>query len=82
MPVYPVFDSAETKYHSNCFEMKEGKFTFESGTPPDYFNSDGQKWNSPVYDVGNLKKENYKYLMREPLQRLPPDTSNCRFRIS
>lgn len=63
MPVYPVFDSAETKYHANCFEMKEGKFTFESGTPPDYFNSDGQKWNSPVYDVENLKKGNYKYLI-------------------
>lgn len=63
MPVYPVFDSAETKYHANCFEMKDGKFTFESGTPPDYFNSDGQKWNSPVYDVENLKKENYKYLI-------------------
>lgn len=63
MPVYPVFDSAETKYHANCFEMKDGEFTFESGTPPDYFNNDGQKWNSPVYDVENLKKENYKYLI-------------------
>ena len=64
MPVYPVFNSAETKYHSDCFEMKNGKFTFESGTPPDYFNSDGQKWNSPVYDVENIKKNNYKYLIK------------------
>ena len=63
MPVYPVFDSAETKYHPECFEMKNGKFTFESGTPPDYFNSEGQKWNSPVYNVKNLKKDNYKYLI-------------------
>jgi len=43
MPVYPTFDSAETKYHPECFEMKNGEFTFEAGTPPDYFNSDGQK---------------------------------------
>ena len=62
MPVYPVFDSAETKYHPECFEMKRGKFTFEAGTPPDYFNSDGQKWNSPVYNVENMKKNNYTYL--------------------
>ena len=63
MPVYPVFNSAETKYHPECFEMENGKFTFESGTPPDYFNSDGQKWNSPVYNVENIKKDNYEYLI-------------------
>ena len=48
MPVYPAFDSVETKNHPECFEMKNGQFTFEAGTPPDYFNSDGQKWNCPV----------------------------------
>lgn len=63
MPVYPVFNSAETKYHPECFEMENGEFTFESGTPPDYFNSDGQKWNSPVYNVENIKKDNYQYLI-------------------
>ena len=64
MPVYPVFNSAETKYHPECFEMENGEFTFESGTPPDYFNSDGQKWNSPVYNVENMKKDNYKYFIK------------------
>ena len=64
MPVYPVFDSAETKYHPECFEMKDGKFTFEAGTPPDYFNSDGQKWNSPVYNVENMRKDNFEYLIK------------------
>ena len=63
MPAYPVFDSAETKYHSECFEMRDGKFIFEAGTPPDYFNNDGQKWGNPVYDVENIKKDNYKYLI-------------------
>lgn len=63
MPVYPVFDSAETKYHPECFEMEKGEFTYESGTPPDYFNEDGQKWHSPVYNVENMKKDNYKYLV-------------------
>ena len=63
MPVYPTFNSAETMYHPECFKMKNGKFTFEAGTPPDYFNSEGQKWNSPVYDVENMKKDNFKYLV-------------------
>lgn len=64
MPVYPVFYSVETEYHPECFEMENGEFTFESGTPPDYFNSDGQKWGSPVYNVENMKKDNYQYLVK------------------
>ncbi|MBP3708205.1 MAG: 4-alpha-glucanotransferase [Clostridia bacterium] len=63
MPVYPVFDSAETMFHPDCFEMADGKFTFEAGTPPDYFNSKGQKWNSPVYNIENIKKDNYEYMV-------------------
>lgn len=64
MPVYPVFDSVETRYYPEYFEMKDGKFTFEAGTPPDYFNQNGQKWNSPVYNVENIKKDKYKYLTK------------------
>ena len=64
MPVYPAFNSAETKYNPECFEMKKGQFTFEAGTPPDYFNSEGQKWKSPVYNVENMKKHKYKYLVK------------------
>lgn len=64
MSVYPVFDSAETKYHPECFEMKNGKFTFEAGTPPDYFNNDGQKWGNPVYNIEFMKKDKYKYLIK------------------
>ena len=63
MPVYPNFNSVETKYHSDCFEMKNGRFIFEAGTPPDYFNSDGQKWNCPVYNIENMKKDNFQYLV-------------------
>ena len=64
MPVYPVFESIETVYHPECFEIVNKKFTFEAGTPPDYFNSEGQKWNSPVYNVENIKKDNYQYLVK------------------
>ena len=64
MPVYPVFDSVETKYHPECFEMENGSFSYEAGTPPDYFNENGQKWNSPVYNISNIKKDNYSYLIK------------------
>ena len=64
MPVYPAFESVETKYHPECFEMENGEFTFEAGTPPDYFNSDGQKWGSPVYNVERMKQDNYQYLVK------------------
>ena len=64
MPVYPPFDSCETKYHPDCFEIKDGEFVFEAGTPPDYFNSDGQKWHSPVYNIDNMKKDNFNYLVK------------------
>lgn len=63
MPAYPVFNSAETMFNTECFEMKNGRFTYEAGTPPDYFNSEGQKWNCPVYNVENIKSNNYKYLI-------------------
>lgn len=63
MPVYPTFDSAETKYYPQYFEIENGKFTFEAGTPPDYFNSKGQKWNNPVYNVENIRNDNFKYLV-------------------
>lgn len=63
MPVYPPFDSCETKYHPECFEMENGNFTFEAGTPPDYFNSNGQKWHSPVYNVENMKIDKFSYLV-------------------
>ena len=56
MPAYPVFESVETKYHPECFEMENGEFLFEAGTPPDYFNENGQKWNNPVYNIENIKK--------------------------
>jgi len=58
MPAYPPFESAETEYHPDFYQ-----FGFESGAPPDYYSEDGQKWGSYVYNVKNLKKNKYKYLI-------------------
>lgn len=58
MPVYPPFESAETEYNPKYYDFK-----FEAGTPPDYFNENGQKWGSYVYNIKSLKKDNFKYLI-------------------
>ncbi|MBR2705218.1 MAG: 4-alpha-glucanotransferase [Clostridia bacterium] len=63
LPFYPVFDSVETTYYSKYYEIEDGRYTFEAGTPPDYFNDDGQRWNAPVYNMENIKKDKYKYIV-------------------
>ncbi|MBQ3409389.1 MAG: 4-alpha-glucanotransferase [Clostridia bacterium] len=63
LPFYPVFDSVETIYYPKYYEIKDKKYTFEAGTPPDYYNNNGQKWNAPVYNVENIKKDNYEYIV-------------------
>ena len=63
MPSYPVFDSVETKFYSKFFQMEGNNFTYEAGTPPDYYNSEGQRWNCPVYNVNEIRANGYKYLI-------------------
>ena len=63
LPFYPVFDSVETMFYPEYYLMEDGKYTFEAGTPPDYYNSDGQRWNAPVYNVENIKKDNFEYIV-------------------
>lgn len=58
MPAYPPFESAETEYNPKYYD-----FDFEAGTPPDYFNEDGQKWGSYVYNIKNIKKDKFEYLV-------------------
>ncbi|MBR2787255.1 MAG: 4-alpha-glucanotransferase [Clostridia bacterium] len=64
MPMYPAFNSVETKCHPEYFQMNDGKFEFEAGTPPDSFSSTGQRWGIPVYNVKNIKKDKYEYLVK------------------
>ena len=64
LPIYPIAKSSETKFHPEYYEIKDGKVTFEAGTPPDEFNSKGQNWGSPVYNIENIKKDNYTYFIK------------------
>lgn len=63
LPIYPSFNSCEVKYHSECYELANGKMEYVSGASPDYFNKDGQKWGHPLYNFNEMKKDRYKYLI-------------------
>lgn len=64
MPIYPAFNSVETAYNLKYFQTEDGKFKFEAGTPPDFYSETGQKWNTPVYNIEEIKKDNYSYFVK------------------
>ena len=64
MPIYPAFDSVETTFNLKYFQTEAGNFKFESGTPPDFYSKTGQKWNTPVYNVQQIKEDGFSYLIK------------------
>lgn len=64
MPIYPAFDSVETTFNLKYFQTEVGNFKFESGTPPDFYSKTGQKWNTPVYNVQQIKEDGFSYLIK------------------
>lgn len=64
MPIYPAFDSVETTYYLKYFQTQDDKFKFEAGTPPDFYSKTGQKWNTPVYNIDEIKKDGYLYFTK------------------
>lgn len=63
MPFYPASDSDIVWAKPELFQMEEGKPKFVSGVPGDYFNEDGQVWNTPVYNVDYIKNTNYEFMI-------------------
>ena len=64
MPIYPAFDSVETTYNLKYYQTEDDAFKFEAGTPPDFYSETGQKWNTPVYNIEEIKKDNYSYFTK------------------
>ena len=57
-------DSKEAWADSEMYLLDETLTpTFVAGVPPDYFSSDGQVWNTLIYNYENMKSNDYKYLM-------------------
>ena len=63
MPFYPATDSDVVWARPNLFQMENGVPAYVSGVPGDYFNEDGQVWNTPVYSVDFIKETNYEFMV-------------------
>ena len=66
MPIYPDYNSSEVFKNKDMYQLKDG-FKYVSGASPDYFDRNGQKWGHPLYDIEEIKKDNYKYLINRYL---------------
>lgn len=62
VPIYCSMDSVDVYANTKNFLVdKEGKPTFVSGVPGDYFNPEGQIWNNPLYDYEYMKEHKYSW---------------------
>jgi malto-oligosyltrehalose synthase/4-alpha-glucanotransferase len=65
MSFYVNFDSVELWSHPKYFKLDAGKNPFlVAGVPPDFFSSDGQLWNMPVYNWATMKRDGYDWWIR------------------
>lgn len=65
VPFYVSYDSSDVWSNPGYFQLDND---FEpvavAGTPPDYFSENGQCWGNPLYDWGEMKRENYDWWMK------------------
>jgi 4-alpha-glucanotransferase len=63
IPIFVALDSVDVWRNPEFFQVDKRSFKPKAvaGCPPDYFSKDGQFWGNPLYDWGQLKKENYKW---------------------
>ncbi|TVR73943.1 MAG: malto-oligosyltrehalose synthase [Marinilabiliales bacterium] len=62
IPFYVSYNSADVWANRPLFNLREsGKMKTVAGVPPDYFDSNGQLWNMPVYDWQRLKDTGYEW---------------------
>lgn len=70
MPIYVAMNSAEVYFHPELFLFEEGKPKKVAGVPPDYFNSEGQRWGNPLYDWEKMKESEYDWWRKRILREL------------
>jgi malto-oligosyltrehalose synthase/4-alpha-glucanotransferase len=62
MPFYVSDQAADVWMYPHLFCVDEAGITTQTaGVPPDYFSSEGQNWNVPVYNWDAMRKEDYKW---------------------
>ena len=62
VPFYVSEDSAEVWSRREMFATDDkGEFLAVAGAPPDYFNSDGQRWGNPLYNWDYMERTDYDW---------------------
>jgi len=62
LPVFVAPDSADVWADRRLFLLdRDGRPTVVSGVPPDYFSATGQLWGNPLYDWGELQREDFRW---------------------
>jgi malto-oligosyltrehalose synthase/4-alpha-glucanotransferase len=65
LPFYISYDSADVWAKPSIFQLDEKlQMASVSGVPPDYFNENGQRWGTPVYNWGKLKEQKYVWWVK------------------
>lgn len=63
-PCNSAMDSKEAWADKKMYLLDENLSpTFVAGVPPDYFSSEGQVWNTLIYNYDKMKEDNYSYLL-------------------
>ena len=64
LPFYPAFESSDVWANQKLFRLNDkGEPLYISGAPPDYFSTDGQLWNTPVYFWPAHRENKYTWWM-------------------
>ncbi len=65
MPIYVAYNSPDVWANADAFSLDgELKPTEVAGVPPDYFATEGQLWNNPLYDWERMKDNDYEWFVR------------------
>ena len=64
IPMYVGYESVDVWSNPSQFLLDERlKPTKVAGVPPDAFAAHGQLWGNPIYDVGHMAEDGYKWWM-------------------
>ena len=64
LPIYTDYNSADVWANQGLFQLDGKRPVLVAGTPPDYFNADGQIWGLPLYDWHAAKETGFAWWMR------------------
>ena len=65
MPIFVAHDSADVWACPRRYLLDEqGRLSYATGVPPDYFSSTGQRWGNPHYDWQYMQEEGFSWWLQ------------------